>query len=280
LRNTLDQRHRARPLAPRLMPRERSEDRDRGGHHRDEPQRPAQLTALHQRVDQQHGGGAGQRNAGQVKTPRALGRGHRRKEPRAHEQHERADGDVDEEDRAPAGADDVGVDQQAGNDRAQHGGQAGDRTQDRPRLAHLVRREEVADQSEDLRQHDRAERTLQRTRADQHLGRRRRRAQHRGDREAAGADQQHPLAAEHVAEPPAGEQADGHRERVGRRDPLEVGVRAAEVGLHHRAGDAGDRRVQQVHHRRRQGGREGDPRRLGDGLGLHVLLSNGMAYSA
>ena len=40
----------------------------------------------------------------------------------ADEQDERADRQVDEEDRAPAGAEDVGVDQQAGHDRAEHRG--------------------------------------------------------------------------------------------------------------------------------------------------------------
>ena len=105
---------------------------------------------------------------------------------------------------------------------------------------------------------------LERARADQELGRRGRRAQDGGDGEAGGADQQHPLAAEHVPEPPAGEQADGHRQRVRGRDPLQVGVRAAELGLHDRAGDARDVASSRSIIAAARRGREGDPRRLGD----------------
>jgi hypothetical protein len=99
-----------------------------------------------------------------IESPRALlGRRAGGQVAGADEEHERAHRHVDEEDRAPGGAEDVGVYEKAGDDRTEHRRQAGDRAEDRPRLAHLVGREHVADQAEDLREHYRTEGALERT---------------------------------------------------------------------------------------------------------------------
>jgi hypothetical protein len=119
--------------------------------------------------------------------------------------------------------------------------------------------EQVADEAEDLRHHDRSDRPLQRAAGDQRLHRRRRCTRDRRQREPGGADEQNALAPEHVAEPTAGEQHDGHRQRVRGGDPLQVGVGAAEVGADRGRRHVGDGRVQQVHQGRCQSGGEGHP---------------------
>jgi hypothetical protein len=178
---------------------------------------------------------------------------------RAGQQHVRADRQVDQEHHPPAEAEEVGVDQQAGDDRAEHGREPRDRPEDPPRLAHLLGLEQDADHPEHLRDHHGAEPALERPGGDQRLDRGRDGRGERGDGEAGGAGQQDALAAEHVAQAPAGEQADRHRERVGRGDPLQARVGPAQVVADRRPGDARDRRVQQVHHGRGQCRGECDP---------------------
>ena len=66
-------------------------------------------------------------------------------------------------------------------------------------------------------------------------------------REASGADQEQTAAAEHVAQPGAGDQEHGERERVAGGQPLQGGGAAAERGPDRRAGDVDDRRVHEIH---------------------------------
>src|SRR4029450_11582390 len=68
----------------------------------------------------------------------------------------------------------------------------------------------------------------------------------------------------------AGQQHHGHGQGVGRRDPLHVGVRAAEIAADEGRGDVGDRRVQQVHQGggQRRGERQPAPA-VGGGGGAH-----------
>jgi hypothetical protein len=85
------------------------------------------------------------------------------------------------------------------------------------------------------------------------------RAGRRHQGEAGRADQEEAAAAEHVAEPGAGDQEDGEGEGVAGAQPLQGGVAAAEGGLDRGTGDVDDRRVHQVHHVRRDHHREDEP---------------------
>ena len=105
--------------------------------------RPAELAALDQRVDQQPGAEADQRGAGEVERraaarPATRGAGGRRAD-----QGREAERHVDEEDRAPAGAEEVEVDQRAAEHRAEHRAQADHGAEQPERLADLVGREDL-----------------------------------------------------------------------------------------------------------------------------------------
>jgi hypothetical protein len=126
-------------------------------------------------------------------------------------------------------------------------------------LANVLGREQVADQAEGLRHHDRAEQALQHAGADQRPGRPGRRAQHGSGDETGGTGQDDPLAAEHVAEPAAGQQADRERQRVGGGDPLQARVRTAQIRPDRRGRDVDYRRVENVHDRRCEDGEETEP---------------------
>ena len=74
---------------------------------------------------------------------------------------------------------------------------------------------------------------------------------------SAEADDEHPLAAEAVAERGAGEQQDGERQRVGVDRPLERLDRAAEIGADRRQRDADDEVVERGHEQGDRDDREG-----------------------
>ncbi len=73
------------------------------------------------------------------------------------------------------------------------------------RLAHLGRREHLAQHAEPLGQHDGGEQAPEGPRGDEHLGRDGEAAQQRARGEADGADEEYPAAAEDVTEPASGE---------------------------------------------------------------------------
>ena len=74
----------------------------------------------------------------------------------------------------------------------------------------------------------------------------------------ADPDQEHPPAAEAVAERRAGEQEDGERERVAVDRPLEVLERRAEIAADARQRRRDDEVVERDHEDRHGGDREGD----------------------
>ena len=184
-----------------------------------------------------------------------------RQDPPPDVQRGESDRHVDQEQRAPAGAERVELQQPAGDDRAEHGRQPDRRAHRRERLAHVLRGEQLADQAERLRHHHRGGQPLQRPGRDEGLAGRRERAPDRRDHEAGQAEQHHPAAAEQVAEPRAGHQADRQREGVRRRDPLQGRGAHRQVGADRRGGDVDDRRVEDVEDGRGEDDREADPRR-------------------
>ena len=161
----------------------------------------------------------------------------------------------------------------AADQRAGDRGQAHDRAEHAERLLLALVAEQLADEPEALRDHDRGHRALER-------------AARRSAPSAMGASAHSTDAAtkppmptsstrrrpNDVAEPAAEQQRHRHRQRVGGGDPLEAGVGAAEVAADRRRGGLGDRRVQQVHdarparprkpsHTARWPGRDADPAR-------------------
>ena len=128
------------------------------------------LASLDQRIHEREAADHRERDAGGVET-RARGR---RRGPRqvaaAGGDRQQSDRNVDEEDRPPAGPDDVEVDQRAADERAGDRGQAHDRTEHAERLLLTLVAEQLADQSEPLRDHDRGHRALKRPPGDQRAG--------------------------------------------------------------------------------------------------------------
>lgn len=76
--------------------------------------------------------------------------------------------DVDQEDRAPAHVEQVQIDECAADHGADDRGQAHDWPEDRKGLLLTVVAEQLADEAKALRDHDRADRALQRAAGDEH----------------------------------------------------------------------------------------------------------------
>ena len=238
-----DQRVLARAALDR---REDGQQREACSHEAEGPQRPAQLAALDQRVDQGQRRGADEAHAERVELDRRarLGLGHEAQRP---EQPDHAQRHVDEEDHAPAGAEQIGGDQPAGEDRAGDGGEAHDRAEGGEGAAHLLGREDRLDHAEPLRDEQRAEAALKDAGGDEDVGRRRQRAGDRGQGEPGDADHEHPSAAEDIAQATADDHEHGEGERVARGPPLHGGGAAAELVADGRRGDGDDGAVEQIH---------------------------------
>ena len=80
---------------------------------------------------------------------------------------EQSERHVDEEDRAPAGPEQIEVDERAADERPRDRGQAHDRTEHSERLLLPLVAEQVTDQAEPLRHHDRGDGALERPTRDQ-----------------------------------------------------------------------------------------------------------------
>jgi hypothetical protein len=243
LRSRLDHR---RAVRPALGEGEHAEQRDTGGEHRERPRRPAELAALDERIDDAQRRRADEDDAERVE-PHALGRAGLRHEPQRAEQADQPQRHVEQEDHPPAGAEEIGRDEPAGEDRPGDRGQPHHRAERRERAAHLLRREDVLDDAEALRDQQRAEAALQHARRDEGLRRGGERAGRRREREARDPDEEDPAAAEHVAEPPSDDEEDAERERVPGGPPLHRGRAAAELGADCGGGDRDHRAVEQVH---------------------------------
>jgi hypothetical protein len=95
--------------------------------------------------------------------------------------------------------------------------------------------------------HDCPERSLEGARNDEHRKARRGAARGRGGAEADQPDNEHPLAAEQVAQPSAEQEKAAERERVGRHRPLAVSNAEPERALRGRQRDVHDQDVQRDH---------------------------------
>ena len=166
-----------------------------------------------------------------------------------HEDREDRDGHVHEHRPVPGGV--------LGEDAAEHeadgGAAARERTVDAEGLRPLLAvGERHRDEGEGRGREDRREEALQSAGREQHGRVHRDAGEGAREGEAGEADDEHPLAPGVVGDATAQEQQAAEGERVGRDDPLPVGVADAEVLLDRRQCDVHDRAVQH-HHELRDG---------------------------
>jgi hypothetical protein len=254
----VDQRRAVGRLLAPLPGREGGQGEHRGSHRREGPGGPVEVAALHQRVDEQQQAGGCEPDPHQVEPQRPR-RARLAQEERRRDQRADPDGDVDQEDRPPAEAEQVALDQQPADQRAGDGGQADGGAEDAEGSRPLPGREGHLDHREDLREHHRPHQALEHAGADQHAGALGGAAEGGGDREPGHAEHEQAPAAEDVAEAAAGDQHDREGELVAGEHPLDLAVGGVEVALHRGDGDVDDADVDQLHEAGDQHHRQGGP---------------------
>ena len=132
------------------------------------------------------------------------------------------------------------------HDRTEHDAHA----PDRHCRAALGGREDVEHHRLAQRHERRAEHTLQQPIGDHLLNRQRDAAQHRGDGEPCGANDEQLLAAEARRHPAERRGHDCGRDDVGSQHPVDLILCRRKRALHVGQGDVGDRRIERLHDRR------------------------------
>ena len=242
-------------------------------HQPPQPGRPTQRMAFDQREDQGDDGEAEQADADEIVLQCRMAGSPGDQVP-AGDDREDAERDVDQEDRTPVEIEEVGADQQAADDRAGDGGEAGTQTEQRESLALFFGREGDLGNGEHLRGHAGAGEALQHPRHDQPLDRGREAAKGRGEREGGNTDEEHAGAADDVAEPPERQEAEREAQDIGGDDPFDLGRVGAEVLLQAGQGYVDDGDVDEIHEAgEQQHGKRHPAAGIGVGLGLrHVKL--------
>ena len=186
---------------------------------------PAAALGLGEGVDERAEAGGGQQRAAQVEAaPLRPGRVGGQQLHRAGGQGE-ADGQVDEEDRAPV--DELG--QHAAEQHADRGAGAADRAPDAQRLGTLGAVEGARDDRQRRRGQQRGAEALSGTRREQHRGATRERGSQRGRGEDGQAGEEDAAAAEQVGGAPAEQQQAAEDQRVAGDRPADVGLRDVQV---------------------------------------------------
>ena len=237
---------------------------------------PAGLRRLDDRVDQRHQRGRDRHRAGDVEAPLPGRRAALAQEHRAQRGHRAGDGHVDEEDPLPAEA--VG-DRAADQPRRGPADGAG-RAPDPERLVALgALREGRHHDRQRGRGHDRRRHALHGARGEQRLARARQSGAERGQREQAGADDEHPAPPQQVGGAPAQQQQTAEAEQVGAQDPLQIPGRERQVRVDRGQRHDHDRGIEDDHEEGRAQQRQRLPA-AGVGLcpvgcswlDMHVLL--------
>ncbi len=239
-------------------PTEAGEADHRQAHSHERPGRPAEIAPLDERVDDQecrdgHDEDAAIVHARRVRAPRT------RQELDRAEHGGQPERQVDHEDHPPAPAEVVRADQPAGQDRSAHGRQTHHRAEGTERGGQLLVAEHLLHHAEALRQHHRTEQSLDDSSRDQHFRILCHSAGKRCDNESARADHEHAFAAVQVAEAPAGNETDCHRERVPGSEPLDHALAAVQLRADRRTSDRRDERIQEIHHLRGEDDGQGPP---------------------
>ena len=175
-----------------------------------------------------------------------MARGTRDDEP-AENHGENADRDVDEKDRTPVEATEIGADEHAAEDRTGHGCEAGAETEQRERLAAFFGRERHLRNGQHLRRHHGTGETLQDAGRDQPFDRGRKTAGGRGHGKGRDADQEHFGSPDDVAETAERQQAKGEGQHVGGDHPFDLAGVGAKVLLQAGQRHVDDGDVDQIH---------------------------------
>ncbi len=200
-----------------------------------------QFVAEHQRDHQQADRQREHQQAGDVEAAVRVDRV-ARQQPVAQHQQQRAERHVDQEDRPPAGAEQVRADQHPAEHLADHAaaGQHGGVDAQRPGPGRAG--EGLLDQAHHLRHHQGRADALEQPEADQQGGVRRQPAGQRGEREGGQSELEEPAVAVAGAEPGAGDQQHRVGDRVAGDDQLQRGAGGVQVEPDggHRDVDDGD----------------------------------------
>ena len=170
-----------------------------------------------------------------------------------------ADGDVDQEDRPPAPAQDVEVEEDAAEDLAGDRAEADRHAEEREHPRPLLGREVGGQEGEDLGDHGGGAEALGQAGGHQHHAVGRDAGDQGGDGEDAEPDGEHPAAPDQVTQAGTGDEAGGIAERVSGDDHLQDGGGRVEIVLDAGGGDVDHEDVEERHERGRQDDREGLP---------------------
>ncbi len=224
----------------------------------EDPPGPVLLMAQHQR---EHDREDGRDRDGQPSHVNAPGAARRvaGDDARGHEQDGQADGDVDEEDGAPAAAEQVRVHQQAAEDlaRDEAGGQHRGIGAQRP--GPVRPGETRLDDAHDLRHRGGGSRALDEPRGDEHRDAGREPAHGRAEGENDDAREEHLAASSQVTEPGSGDEQHGVAHCVAGHDELKLGPGGVQGPADGRQRDVHDRDVEQSHELAGQQDRQHDP---------------------
>ncbi len=172
---------------------------------------------------------------------------------------EQAERDVDEEDRAPAPSENVGVDEEAADHRTEDGGDTGDGPVDAEdqSVAPLV--EQGRDESQGLRGHERRTHALYSATGDEFSRTGRHTAQHRRHGEGHHPDHEHPPASDTRPQCRCGQQGARERQGVHRQHEELLRRRRAEIPREIGQSDVDDGGVQHLHEHPEQASRKSRP---------------------
>lgn len=240
-----------------LVYAEQRDGRDRGGQGSPGPHWPAQRATLGQRQEQQYQRESKQPGANQV-DPLGLVGASLRQQLHGGNQRDESDGHVDQEDRTPAKVEHVGLDQRAAEDLAERGGRSTRDAEHRHRAGPVLASEQTADGGEHLRSHRGGRGALDDPGGEQHTDGRRKSADQRHQGEADEAGEEHPLAAEAVAEAAADDEQGGVGDAVAADDELELARVRVQVGADRGQRHVDDEEGEHRQERAEEQGREGD----------------------
>jgi hypothetical protein len=227
---------------------------NRAKHH----QGQVQLAALDQRHHEgsECSGGEDDANHVQVRAPHASRIGHKRD---CGDKGRQADGEIDQEHQPPTEPEQVGADQRAAEELANHGRETRSDAVDAECLRALPRREQGVDGGERLWRHRCCRHGLEQSADDQDPRRPCHAAQCRSERKPSQSGEEHSLAAEQIAQPAAGDQEYREGHSITGDDQLRVRWPGAEPRRDRGHRNVDDEEVQSGEEPTREQHGQGDP---------------------
>ncbi len=234
-------------------------DQGRSGHERSPgPQGPVLGLAEHEGRGDGADAGGEQHHAERVEPVGHIG-SRLGEEPAGQDDGHDADGHVDQEDRAPAPAEEVEVEQHAAEDLPGHRAQADGHAEEREHPGSLVGAEVGGQEGQHLRDHGGRPEPLGQAAHDQDGAGRSDPREQRGGGEDGQADHEHAPPADQIAQPGPGDQAGRVAEGVAGHHQLQGGRRGVQVPLDAGGGHVDHEDVEERHERGRQHHRQRPP---------------------